>query len=638
MRARHAILAVLVAGTLCFSAVATVGAEAESALVAQDVDTSAFPAVALTVTLPVDMLTGGTEEPEFMVYENDEDRPVTEAQPLSAVRAPMDVVLLIDASGSMQGEPMEDARLAADAFVNAMGEGDEIAVVSFSSEVETLADFTTDRGVLTGAIDRLVARGNTALYDGVVAASNMLAAREGRDRVLILLSDGGDTASAATLDDAVAALQASDAPMYAVGLETPETDTSVLSTLATQSGGRLITVAESAELERLYADIARELKTQWKVTYESASPSTKDLDIHVVATVDGKTGSTRFVADNPYFEQATGEGTGVAPASPVASAALATLIVLFSFAAVFLAVWALLSLIPSGSSRMDELRFYDQLRGAEDTTTTRAAGVTGIIREAVAAVAGRRGLTPLVYQKLERAGLPLRPVEYMYLHLISVVGLGVLVQVLARNIWLSLVVVFAAVVVPIVLLEHAISRRRHAFEGQLPEILSMMASSLRAGWGVQQSIDLVVQEIGDPAAGEFRRVQAESRLGLSVEEALEKMADRLDSDDFRWTVTAIAIQREVGGNLAEVLDLVASTMRERAELRRHIRALTSEGRLSAVILFVLPFFMMLLLLFVNPGYMVLMFTTGAGIGLLLIGAVLLIIGGIWLRKASEVEI
>jgi tight adherence protein B len=105
----------------------------------------------------------------------------------------------------------------------------------------------------------------------------------------------------------------------------------------------------------------------------------------------------------------------------------------------------------------------------------------------------------------------------------------------------------------------------------------MMASSLRAGWGIQQSIDLVVQEMADPARSEFRRVQAESRLGLSVEEALEKMANRLDSDDFRWTVTAIAIQREVGGNLAEVLDLVASTMRERAELRRHIHALTSEG-------------------------------------------------------------
>jgi uncharacterized protein YegL len=421
---RLAIVALLMLGLAVSTGVAAESAS-ESVLVAQGADTSEFPTIALTVTLPVDMFAGAEADVVFTVFENEEEREVLGAEPLAAVRAPMDIVLVMDASGSMQGAPMQDAKSAATAFVAAMGPDDEFALVSFASEVEVLAEFTGDRSALTGAINGLEASGNTALYDGVVRSAGLLLGREGRDQVVVLLTDGGDTASVNTLDQAVSALQETGAPMYAIGLETPETDMDVLATMAAQSRGRLIGVADSADLQRLYEDIARELTTQYRVSFESAAPNTKDLELQVVAQVDGKQGSADFVIDNPYFELAEGKGTGVAPASPAASLALALLIVALAFTAVVLAAWAVLSMFSGRSSRLDELHFYDQLHGAEDTTTTRAAGVTGVIREAVAAVAGRRGLTPLVHQKLERAGLPLRPVEYMYLHLISVVGIGV---------------------------------------------------------------------------------------------------------------------------------------------------------------------------------------------------------------------
>ena len=635
---RIAALSLVILATLT----AVVGAaegDVESILVAQGADVSGFPTIALTVTLPIDMLAAGEADPVFTVLENDVESDVLSVEPLAAIRPPLNVVLLIDTSGSMIGDPMTDARTAASAFVAAMAADDEIAVVSFSTTAEEVLGFTSDRAALNRAIGQLEAGGYTALYDGVVRASAMLAERdEGRDRVVVLLTDGGDTASVNTIDEAVSQLSASGAPVYAIGLETPETDMDVLATMAAQSGGRMVGVADSGDLERLYQDIARELTTQYRVTFESVVPNTKDLELRVVAELDGRRGSALFVIDNPYFFEATGEGEGTEPASPYASIALGGLVIVLAFLSTVLGAGALMGLFGRRSSRLDELHFYDQLRGVEDKTTTRAAGVTGAVRDAVAVVAGRRGITPLVHQKLERAGLPLRPVEYIYLHLLAVIGFGVLTQLLTGSIAFALLVVVATVATPILLLEAAIARRRHTFEDQLPEILSMIAGSLRAGWGVQQSIDLVVQEMSDPAASEFRRVQAEARLGLSVEDALSKMAERLDSDDFRWTVTAIAIQREVGGNLAEVLDLVAGTMRERAELRRHIRALTSEGRLSAIILFVLPFAMMGLLLLANPTYMALMFTTAAGLVLLAIGAVLLIVGGVWLRRASEVEI
>ena len=641
MRRRRGLALVLLAVVLLVAMpTALTAQEPESVLVAHGADVSAYPKIAVTVTLPVALLLAGEGEADFSLFENGEPREVTSVEPLAAVRTPVDTVLLVDTSGSMWGTPMEDTKRAAAAFIAAMGPDDQIAVVSFDSEVRILAEFTSDRAALGEAIDRLEATGRTALYDGVVKSTELLFGREQGDRVIVLLSDGGDNASVNALDQAVTQLRASGASMYAIGLETPETDMGVLATMAAQSRGRLVGVSDSSDLVRLYEDIARELTTQYRITFESAEPNTKDLDLRVVATMGESRGAAAFAISNPYFTSLEAEetGTGTEPASPATSWALAALVVALAFASGTMAAGAVFSMFGRRSRALDDLTFYDQLRGVEDTTTTRAAGVTGVLREAVGAVAGRRGFTPLVHDKLDRAGLPLRPVEYMYMHIAGVVATGVIVQLLTRSFPVALLATIVAVLLPILLLENAIARRKQAFEAQLPEILSMMASSLRAGWGVQQSIDLVVQEMSDPAAGEFRRVQAQSRLGLSVEDALEKMAERLDSDDFRWTVTAIAIQREMGGNLAEVLDVVAGTMRERAELRRHIHALTSEGRLSAVILFALPFIMLAVLLLVNPGYIAPMFTSVFGLILLVGGAVLLVVGGLWLRRAADVEV
>ena len=163
----------------------------------------------------------------------------------------------------------------------------------------------------------------------------------------------------------------------------------------------------------------------------------------------------------------------------------------------------------------------------------------------------------------------------------------------------------------------------------------MIAGSLRSGWGIQQAIDLIVDQTQDPAATEFRRVQSETRLGLSLEESLNKMAARLDSVDFAWIVSAIGIQREVGGNLAEVLDIAAAAIRERAELRREVVALTAEGRFSAIILVGLPFVMFGGLLFVGPRYIGQMTSSIYGLAMLGLAALLLLVGGIWSVQGLE---
>ena len=187
-------------------------------------------------------------------------------------------------------------------------------------------------------------------------------------------------------------------------------------------------------------------------------------------------------------------------------------------------------------------------------------------------------------------------------------------------------------------LNFMIRRRQAKFADQLPDMLQFVAGSLRSGFSLGQGLDAAVREDTQPVAGEFSRALQESRIGVDLEDALDQVADRMESADLRWTVIAIRIQRETGGNLAEVLGNTVETMRERAQLRRHVRALSAEGRLSAYILVSLPIGIGGWLFLTRRSYVAVLYTTTPGI-ILLILAVLLVVGGaLWMRKMVKVEV
>ena len=165
-----------------------------------------------------------------------------------------------------------------------------------------------------------------------------------------------------------------------------------------------------------------------------------------------------------------------------------------------------------------------------------------------------------------------------------------------------------------------------------------MSGSLSAGLSLAQSVDTVVREGTEPIAGEFRRALVEARLGVDIEDGLEAIAERMQSDDFRWVVMAIRIQREVGGNLAELLLSVAATIREREYLRRQVKALSAEGRLSAVILGGLPPVFLLYLTLVRFDYVKPMFTSLLGWVMLGVMAGMMAVGSFWLSKTVKVDV
>ena len=328
---------------------------------------------------------------------------------------------------------------------------------------------------------------------------------------------------------------------------------------------------------------------------------------------------------------------------PLAGGAWPVAIAVAVFLATGLLAAGVMLLLQRAPNGMSQLRFYDQLRRAPGTTAADESlvdpgSVRGRMIEVVGSVASRGGFDSAIRRELERAGLPLRPVEYIAIHATAVLVAGLLAQAMAGNLLVTCAIVLIAALAPILVLNTLAKKRVEAFQSQLPQVLNLLAGSMRAGWGLLQAVGIVVKEAGPPAGPEFSRTLTEARLGLPLEEALGRMAERVESEDFRWAVTAIAIQREVGGNLAEVLDLVAETIRERATLRGQITSLTGEGRLSAVVLIALPFLEGVVLWMLNPSYFVKLFSNPIGIGAAVVAALLIVIGTIWLRRIVRIEV
>ncbi len=199
---------------------------------------------------------------------------------------------------------------------------------------------------------------------------------------------------------------------------------------------------------------------------------------------------------------------------------------------------------------------------------------------------------------------------------------------------LSLVAIPAGVVAWVSL---RIQRRRANFAAQLDETAQLLAGSLRSGYSFPQAMLTVGKEAASPTNAEFTRMSNELRVGRTLPDAMDRTAKRMQSEDFSWIAQAVAINREVGGNLADVLDGVANTIRQRAQLRRQVAALSSEGRLSAIILVALPFVMIGFLSLANPTYIGKLFTHPVGWALLAAGSAQLVVGALWLRKTVQIQ-
>jgi tight adherence protein B len=312
-----------------------------------------------------------------------------------------------------------------------------------------------------------------------------------------------------------------------------------------------------------------------------------------------------------------------------------TLVLGAAFVAAFLLAVLLLSVRAKGQRRRSVANLM--LGRGKDTaveTTWMPAGLA----QAGERVAEAGGFGSGLEAKLEQAGLPMKAGEFVALTAVCAVAGGVLGAFLLGNIFVVLLIAIAGSLIPYAWLLRARSQRQKKMAEQLADVLSILASSLRAGHSFLQALDQVANEIKDPSAAEFHRVVSEIRLGRSVDDAMIEMADRIGSEDMRWAVMAVNIQRQVGGNLAEVLDIVSNTVRERAYIHRQVKVLSAEGRISIGILAVLPFGIFFYLMLVNPEYVGILFTHPIGRILLLAGLSLMAAGIYVMTRIVKIDV
>lgn len=313
--------------------------------------------------------------------------------------------------------------------------------------------------------------------------------------------------------------------------------------------------------------------------------------------------------------------------------------------AVALLAWAATLLLDGAREHRRRRGVAAQLRTLEGQWGAEDASAGGILQRSDTAMA--RWLEPWarrfshlwdVHLRLRQAGLLWSVQRFLSLVGGFAAGLGLLTLLLASRPYFALLAAALGAALPYLYVGRKKAARLAAFEEQFPEAVELLARSLRAGHPFSASLKLASEECEQPIRGEFRQVFEEQRLGLPLDDALIGLAERVDLVDVRMFVTAIMIQREVGGNLAEVLDNLSFLIRERFKLRGQLRVLTAEGRMSIWVLIALPFVIGMVIFVMNRDYIMILFREPAGRPLVMASLVMQFLGYLWMRRIVRLKL
>jgi Flp pilus assembly protein TadB len=619
-------------------------------------ETSAYPSIMTELTVPATLLDGVFAPQDVTVLENGAAiaADVTVVPPGS-----LEVVLLFDTSGSMnEGNAIAFARFAAEQFLAYLPEGTQVGIVGFGTTPSLVSPLTANTTQLLDAVRGMRANGKTSLYDGVVFGQQLFSGSTD-DRQFVILSDGGDTSSNASIDDALDA--SSDVRTSVIELVTSESDHDALVRLAEAGNGSVSAATDGVALAEVFQDVAEDLVNRVRVTFATGASGDTTYAFQV-ATPLGVVEATRTVtlpiATTPSSVPTSAVPATTVSAPPTSTGSAATpsrtaprdrstadsigrggrdaedppfvLLVLgavgfFAGSSVLLALAAI---------RPPDSRTARRRLGAPEPPSE--TSVTARVTQATDRWLDRDGRGSRLSMLMDTAGVALRPGELVVLVLSGGIVLALALFLAIGPFGLLLGPPLASLGAWTILRVKQ-DRRRRTFGEQLPDALQLVVSSLRAGYGLPQALASVAERSDEPTRGEFQRVQFEARIGRDPSEALHAVADRMASTDFEWVVAAIDINREIGGELAQVLDHVAETIRERARLRRQIQTLTAEGRLSAYVLTALPFVMFGVLTAMNPGYFEPL-TYGVGLMLVVLAGVLLLAGWFWMRRMIKAQL
>jgi tight adherence protein B len=627
LRALTVLLAVLAAVSLCASA----GAAGRSFRVTEA--RAPFPERAYVLGLPGAMRLGPNQ---VQVLEN--GKPVSDLTltPSGGSAKQFGVVLLIDASDSMRGQAIEGAMAAARAFASKRARQEQLAVIAFNRSPNVLLPFTADGKAIKAALARqpTLVEG-TRIYDAVGAALKLLDDAHIRAGSIIVLSDGSDTGSKASEAASAAAARADHVRVYTVGLQSSQFKPVALRRLAADASGQYSLATSPEQLQAIYAALGSKFAREYVLSYRSAAGPGEHVSVSVRVRGLPGLGVSGYVT--PSLKKG-GHGAGYSEslwhklwASPLTMVLVAFLVA----SLVALAVMLVVTSRRRGTIRRRMAQFVSLPEVAEEERP--AALLTDRVEEGTERILGRTRWWGRFLDELELAGITWSPRRivlftfigtFMFVWFLSVVSGSVLVACI------GLIVPFGVRAA----IRRKVARKRQLFMEQLPDNLQVLSSALRAGHSFVGALSVVVEDAPDPSRSEFRRVIADEQLGVSLEDALHVVVERMDNRDLEQVALVAAVQRSSGGNTAEVLDRVTETIRERFELRRTVKTLTAQGRMSRWVVSILPLFLLVVISLINPGYMHVLYSSSGGRIALVVAAIMVISGSLVIKRIVNIKV
>lgn len=542
-------------------------------------------------------------------------------------------VLLIDASKSMNGEPIENAMIAARGFLAERKDELPVAIVVFGPDQNVLAEFSTDAKELAASVQEAppVSEG-THIYDALIDVTEM-AQTKGLDRTtVVLLSDGTDVGSDASRAEALAAAEEAGVRVISVGLSSPQYDPETLKSLANRTDGTYVESATPAELQPIFREIGQQLSNEYEVTYRSLLPPEREAV--VALKVVGYPATTAKYTTPPLDLQPRGTFERSFVDSTITSP---WLMIFVAVAVMALLAFAFLTAVDVRKRSLRRRMAQYVTVPTEEESRLRRAEVAQLLADRAQKTVGGQRWWQRFESDVELGGFRLSPLAIAGWTIVGGILASIAAAIFFQSLW-GLLLGLAAPFVTRYIVSRRISKMRRAFEEQLSDNLDVLAGAMRTGHSTMGALSVMADSAIEPSRTEFRRVLQDEQLGVPLDDALMVMARRMHSYDAEQLALVMRLQREAGGNTAEVLDRVAEVIRGRMELRRLVDVLTAQARISRWILTGLPIFVLFTLMFSGGDYLDPMTGTLAGQIALVVAAVLVVLGSLVIKRMSKLDV
>lgn len=555
---------------------------------------------------------------------------------MRASRKTFGVVLALDTSWSMQGKPLAAALAAEQAFIARRNPNEQLGLIEFNRNATVTLPLTTSAGRISAALASppKVATG-THVFDAVGKAEAMLAAKHVGSGSIVVLSDGADTGSTDTLHQVAQAARAENVRIYAVGVQDKSYRPGTLKALAKTGGGQYAQ-AKTQALAPLFDKLGQLLSDQYLLQYKSLARPNVPVRVHVSVAGLG-TSATAYRTPALPVEQTT-----TAPYKQSVGTRIwnsrAVMILLALFGAAVVALLAVGLLQPRRSNLPERMAEFVSIRDLQRDNKG-PEGPTPVTdpNAPLTATPQRKNAWQRFEEMLEIADIKTSPEMIVA----GTVGATALTFFLILAVTGSLGWALFAFGIPYLVRQwvlRTLARRRDKFAEQLPDALQVVASALRSGHSFAGAFAVVVDSGSEPMKSELQRVVADEQLGVPIQDSLGVVAERMASRDVEQLALVAQLQRESGGNAAEVIDRVAETVRERFDLKRLIKTLTTQGRMSRWIVSAIPIFIILVLQIINPHYLHPLLATTGGQIVFGLAAAWAVAGSFAIKKIVEIEV